>query len=329
VKTRIRLLSICASLGFFAMGCGPGEDLHTAVRPLVLANGQNLNGQNLNGQNLNGQNLNGQNLNGQNLNGPSPDAFTVWTTLEGAVRNYDSVEAVSLEATVFTGRQGSTTLSGMDFAGVRFWALRGDGRWVLLWIREVFPPASGDDVWTYRVDYRDEDRDWAWFSVCHDATGPRPAVPLNGIWDHRQGVSGGGAHWDDPSKFTFACLDNGALAKCVGMGYKPWGTVNGVSLSAHHQACVRLIRGDFCGDGTPYTTDGTLVNLYDGFGLQVDTDAWSMEAEWDQDGARCLNSYNRAPVMPTCLEARMDPNCGAPEHFQLGTLMMNEILPMP
>lgn len=273
------------------------------------------NGQNLNGQNLNGQNLNGQNLNGQNLNGPGTGTFTIWTSLDGVKLNGKSLDA-TLTATVFSGYDGNSQVSGTGFVQAEFSARRGDGSNVRMRIREIVPGANG---WRYFVEYRETDNNW--YPICEDASGARPAIPLNGIWDHRQGVAGGGAHIADARKFTFACDGIGALGKCVGLGYQPW---QSTSLANHHQACVRLLRADFCGDGTPYTQNGNLVNLYDGIGLQHDTEDWVIEAEWDIHGARCFYPLNRSHAGIPCYDARVELACGSPTNFSTGALLMNE-----
>ena len=142
-------------------------------------------------------------------------------------------------------------------------------------------------------------------------------------------MPGGGSRLEDPRAFSFAC-EGSAITKCHRVGSKPWeATVEGVSLAAHHQACTRLVRADFCGDGTSHTVDGQWVNLFDAAGVQVDTEAWSLEAEWDEDGARCFSSWNRADGNVTCATPREAPDCGLTSHFTTGTLLMSELPPAP
>ena len=89
------------------------------------------------------------------------------------------------------------------------------------------------------------------------------------------------------TSFTFACRDLGATAKCEErMGYKPWKTVNGVSLDVALQACVRMVRADYCGDGMPHTVDGTAIDVEDSLNVQsfVASD-WGTEASWTASGA--------------------------------------------
>jgi len=290
------------------VGCVEGPDLAETRGELSAENGQNLNG-----QNLNGQNLNGQNLNGQNLNGPDTGTFTIWTSLLNAKSN---------------GRFGDLHLEGSELVGngargtslvnAELLSRRGDGSDVRTRIASVLAPALGSTRWRYVLDYREVDGNW--YPVC---PGRGAAIALAGTWDYRQGVPGGGSHTDDATKVTFACEHVGALAKCVDDGYEPWSFAGTTSLAKHHQACVRLLRGDYCGDGTPYTQNGNRVNLYDGLGIQTDTEDWFFEAEWDEAGARCFSPLNRSHAGVPCYNARVTLGCGS-QQFSLGTLLVDE-----
>jgi hypothetical protein len=90
------------------------------------------------------------------------------------------------------------------------------------------------------------------------------------------------------------------------LGYSPWGSApecrgpgdcHALPLAALHQACTRLLRADYCGDGTSATRDGTLVDLWDTAGLEADTaPSWPFEAEWSEDGAACVASTRHATL---------------------------------
>jgi hypothetical protein len=189
----------------------------------------------------------------------------------------------------------------------------------------AYPPAAGSDIWSYQVAYFDPTlNDWA--QLCPQADGTNaPAIPVNGVWNYDFGTPGGGAWHADPARFTFAC-EHAAVAKCVHMGYEPWkSAADGTALHGHLEACVRVIRADYCGDGTSYTVNGQLVDIWDGKGLQVDDQPdWYFEAEWDKDGARCFSTHNRAHANVTCYDARKTSNCGAPDHFNTGALLMTK-----
>ena len=57
-----------------------------------------------------------------------------------------------------------------------------------------------------------------------------------------------------------------------------------------YDACVRLVRADYCGDGEGSTRDGTLIDLYDDRGIQQsDSDPMQeFEAGWTAAGAVCV-----------------------------------------
>jgi hypothetical protein len=95
-----------------------------------------------------------------------------------------------------------------------------------------------------------------------------------------------------PSADTYSLqCTSGASGKCVRWGYKPWAKgSDGRSLWAHHQACTRMARADYCGNGTPHTKDGTLINLYDPLQIQVSETlpTFQFEAAWGPQGAVCV-----------------------------------------
>jgi hypothetical protein len=112
--------------------------------------------------------------------------------------------------------------------------------------------------------------------------GPVWAIPLQGRWNPFPKQDHGGAHISaDANVITFAC-ENTALGECAGdLGYKPWARSYARSLpspaypavvpswiveegAALHQACSRMIRADYCGDGRSHTVTGTRIDLYDG-----------------------------------------------------------------
>lgn len=118
-----------------------------------------------------------------------------------------------------------------------------------------------------------------------DAQGERWAFPLRGQWDAN------GDHISDQG-FTLTC-SGGAQGKCVRFGYKPWRTLpDGTRLADYHQACIRLVRADYCGNrGT--TRDGMLIDIYDRIGIQRpenddSQNGLSFEAAWNTNGAVCV-----------------------------------------
>jgi len=152
----------------------------------------------------------------------------------------------------------------------------------------------------------------------------------------RNGATLGGArisHIDDGASFTLGCVED-AVGKCVRLGYEPWQTrsvCNGsrcqqANLSDWHQACTRMVRADYCGDGRSHTVDGTMINVYDGLGIQIDDEPWFFEAEWVSGGARCVTHQRVVDLttVPGCAARLIDPTCGSLSHFASGTLLMDE-----
>lgn len=238
-------------------------DIDTTAHELRASNDTRLNGIEVNGTELNGFRLNGFRLNGFRLNG------------------------VTLANTSFTGTKESdgsivtgTALAGSDIEG----ELVGGGT-VALRIAAI-TPSSTPGLNYYTVEYLDGG---TWRNICWNNL---PAVPLNGLWSETTGN-----YVSDSSRFTFACR-GAALAKCVEWGYERWKThteckgttCKEQSLEAFHQACTRMVRADYCGDGVPHTENGTAINVWDALGIQTqDLDTgMSLEAEWTPDGAACV-----------------------------------------
>jgi uncharacterized protein YjbI with pentapeptide repeats len=302
------------------------EDMAPIQPAGASLNGVSLNGVSLNGVSLNGVSLNGVSLNGVSLNGVSLNGVS----LNGVSLNGVSLNGVSLNGTVLAGLTTTgQVVTGTDFVGAALTASLSDGQTIELRIESAAAGAGGNaDVWTYGVSYRTVA---GWSPLCGvDLAGaPQLAVPVSGRFDTRSGVPGGGSFTADPAAFTFSCR-GGAIAKCVELGYKPWQTVAGVNLQDHLLACTRLLRADFCADGTSYTVDGTEVNVYDDLGVQGDTKSWRAEAEWTADGARCMAPGTPARVqkkvhrVPPCHAHLVQARCGAPPDYDAGTLLVSE-----
>jgi hypothetical protein len=141
-------------------------------------------------------------------------------------------------------------------------------------------------------------------------------------------VAGGGAYTASSTAFTFACRAK-TIAKCVELGYKPT-----LGRTPQLVSCVRMLRGDYCGNGTAATVDGSQINVYDGIGVRADTMAWDIEAEWTANGAACIStkSETRFAVnntgIPTCISnktVRASSTCGL--RGFTSAVLINEIPP--
>jgi hypothetical protein len=316
-----------AVMAALASGCGvspldaPVAEVASTQQALLQENGRELNGRELNGRELNGRELNGRELNGRELNGRELNG----RELNGRELNGSSLGGVTAEGLAALWLEGSELVALTDSgAQVRGEALAGaqlgsEGTALRYRIDGV---AAVGDVWHYDVRYLSGSE---WLPVCEDGA---TSIPLAGLWDYRQGVEGGGSRVDVPGVFTLACTD-AALGKCVQMGYAPWrAAAGGGTLAAHHQACTRMLRADYYGDGRSFTKDGLTINVYDGVGIQADTESWHFEAEWDESGALCLEGRRRTGrhwktgQLYDAQQALVD--CGDKAHFDEGTLLMTE-----
>jgi ADYC domain len=130
-----------------------------------------------------------------------------------------------------------------------------------------------------------------WRDLClPDPNGRRLGFPLAGAF------TSDGRYEAAKGRILLTCT-GGAQGKCVRFGYKPWGYgPNNVSLAPYFQACVRLVRADYCGDGISHTRDGTPIDIFDAIGIQRDEPALGMtfEAAWRADGAVCVR-HTRLP----------------------------------
>jgi hypothetical protein len=176
----------------------------------------------------------------------------------------------------------------------------------------------------------------AWANLCvPDADGFAMGFPLSGVW------TASGEHVASDQAFSLTCT-SGAIGKCVRMGYRPWQTArSGAPLRAYHQACVRMVRADYCGDGTGHTRNGTPINVYDRLGIQQADAAPAMrfEAAWGPDGAVCVNHARVAEAgslealtrsCPHRLAGRTGATCTKETALRSGaTLLLNASIPPP
>jgi hypothetical protein len=271
----------------------------------------------------NGVSMNGVSMNGVSMNGSQLGALLTSVNFSPVLMGGKAYDSVWLEGTLLKAAKGSVTYAGAELVQAEFRGNVEDGSTVRLRLRGVSAaPAPNSDLQLYDFEYRGADN--LWRPLCTDAAGSRThAMPVAGVWDYRQGVQGGGDWAQDAARFTLACQSS-VITKCVLFGYRPWGSHNGTALRPFHQACTRLVRADYCGDGTSYTKDGNLINLYDTLGIQQDTEDWVFEAEWDEKGARCFNLLNRSNSSVHCYDERVDSRCGQNTSFSRGVLMMNE-----
>lgn len=278
-------------------------------------------------------------LNGTALNGAVLDGHVVvYASLSGVQSNGTAISKVTLQGTELSGRlAGGKHIHGKGFEGVQLPGVLEDGSTLPITIDSIDASANktDKDVSRMQVSYHTKDGHRPLCGLDQDGD-PIPAIPLSGRPDTNIGAPGGGGWVQDPSAMTFAC-EGYVLAKCVDLGYKPWregkvctkkGGCETISLAGYHQACTRMLRADYCGDGKSHTVDGVAIGMYDAFGIRLDGNDWPLEAEWTAGGARCA-AQPRVPglPLPACWNSLTDPTCGDLDHFNTGTLIMNELAP--
>ncbi|MCY1070861.1 ADYC domain-containing protein [Nannocystis sp. RBIL2] len=269
-----------------------------------VLNGQVLQGIILNGPVLQGPVLQGPVLQGPVLQGPVLQGIK----LNGPVLQGPVLQGIKLNGTLFSGKivknGAQIPVSGKDFIGSE-WSLHVgtviDGvdhyEDYVLRFNNIYQSAEQDDVYLYDIVHRPKNGG-QWKSLCVDENNlPVPAVPLRNYWNLETGD-----RVDDDNVITFACK-NAVLAKCTLWGYRPWASATRckdwekgkkcgpISLVDYHQACTRMARADYCGNGEPWTINGNAIDLWDHLSPQIEspTTDWFIEAEWTPDGAYCLN----------------------------------------
>lgn len=226
----------------------------------------------------------------------------------------ETVEIVGTEFRIT--RADGRVVTGDDLVGLEL-RLGGAGRApVTVRIAARRPDPLDPTGETILYDFRLRDRATGrWKRLCRPGpAGLAMGFPLSGVWTRE------GAHVRRPGQFSLTCT-SGASAKCVRMGYKPWRSApDGTSLWDYHQACTRLMRADYCGDGTPHTRPGMPVVVYDRLGIRRAGPSRSLgfEAGWAADGAVCVRKVRvkekatlerLARACPDRLGGRVGPAC--------------------
>ena len=172
------------------------------------------------------------------------------------------------------------SLRGAELAGLEIDLESGQS----LRIDSVTPDADSPEVLLHAMSVRNGPSE-NWKPLCEpDVHGRSLGFPLAGDWNAT------GELVEAPGTFRITCT-SGAEAKCVRAGYRPWASsADGRSLKPLFLSCIRMIRADYCGDGTPATRDGTQIDIFDSRSIQIATadDTLAFEAGWGPQGAVCV-----------------------------------------
>ena len=194
------------------------------------------------------------------------------------------VEVTSVQ--VEKGRLLATPKTPGNVVGVVLRGTSSDGKPVEVAICGAEPAPGDPSMHWYRIEaWNPVTREWENPCVANATTPDPRALAVQGVWDES------GARREVPGKVTLAC-ETGAISKCISWGYKPWGQRNGKSLVDLHQACTRMARADYCGNGRTHTPEQGLIDMYDQFGVQSRTKessaTWNVARASAPDGAACL-----------------------------------------
>jgi hypothetical protein len=215
------------------------------------------------------------------------DAMVIVTTrtaalaaLACAVPAIAFAQALTVEGTEFVlTTADARVLRSSDLVGATL-KVRSEGRDIEVIIKSVEEDTHsvGGQVFLHHFLIRDDSGKLGNLCV-PDANGKSLGFPVS---DGRGG-------------FDLTCT-SGAVGKCIRWGYRPWEEKPGKPMRALHQACTHMARADYGGDGRPTTREGTLIDIYDRFGIQTsDKDvAMSFEAAWGVNGAICV-AHPRIP----------------------------------
>lgn len=237
---------------------------------------------------------------------------SVLVSVDLAPRRTDAqVKALRLE-----GGHLVTVPSAGSIVGTVLQGTASDGKPVEVAICGAEPSSEDPNMVRYLIEaWNTVAQEWENPCVAMDRVPDPRALAVSGVWD------ASGARRDVPGKFTFAC-ENGAITKCIGWGYKPWTSHEGQSMVDLHQACTRMARADYCGNGRSHTHEDTAIDMYDRLGLiaratEVSED-WdpakgSFEAAWAPDGATCLGHTRDGRALESILQE-------CPNRFSKGSM---------
>ncbi|ATB38979.1 hypothetical protein CYFUS_004418 [Cystobacter fuscus] len=207
--------------------------------------------------------------------------------LDGARLEDKTLSGLRLERGHLVASPDSPSLEGVVFQGKTL-----DGKSVEVALCLAEPYQMDPSQVRYQIEvWKPEHAMWENPCMATDPVSTPRALAVPGVWD------ASGARQEMAGAFTFAC-EAGAIAKCVEWRYKPWAKKDGKSLADIHQACTRMARADYCGNGNSHTRDGNSIDVYDGLKVMerstVSNELWdvrrgSFEAAWSTEGALCLS----------------------------------------
>lgn len=196
-------------------------------------------------------------------------------------------------------------LSVDELVGAELEGTSTNGQATLLKIAGVASGVGENSDLLYYAVYAAEGPEWTPLCGESDDGEPIPVLAIPGKWNYATGTPSGGAWSGTSREFSFACRGS-SIAKCMEAGYKPWISPDSsggeiryreqedAAEANHLQACVRMLRADYCGDGTSHTVDGRRISVWDSMGLHEQSQrSWFVEAAWSANGAEWVSGIRR------------------------------------
>jgi hypothetical protein len=169
--------------------------------------------------------------------------------------------------------------------------------------------------------------------LCQPAPdGTREGFPIAGRAD-----ATGAIGTAEPGVFEIVCT-SGAQGKCVRFGYGPWqGQPDGASMTEIYNACIHMVRADYCGLGEGTTRNGMSIDVYDVHAIQKPENSTSQEFEagWGPHGAVCVHhvrvkenaSLERLAATCPRLAGKLGENCTEASARADGAKLFNRSAP--
>lgn len=217
--------------------------------------------------------------------------------------------SILFAALSFGGSADAAELRSLDVVGTHFKAILSDGRVLdsMQLVGATLTVAGAAGAVKIRIDAVEPDPDakadkpsdavllhslsvqgpdGAWKNLCEAGPdGRRQGFPIPGR------ARGDATIWPaEPGVFELTCT-GGAQGKCVRFGYHPWERRPGEPSAWNlYNACVRLVRADYFGDGKGTTRNGQPIDIYDAVGIQApgNDPAHDFEAGFSPEGAVCV-----------------------------------------
>lgn len=206
------------------------------------------------------------------------------------------LDKVWVEAGQILGMKNNYQYGGADFVN-SIWYLKVEmdpGVWIdakMLITKAMHDPLYG---WKYTFSHQYLGGPKEWMPNCDDdqslangeqfdaiVTGDITVDPEKATISHR------------PSTMYLGCV-SGGVGKAGLWGY----TRHQVGSDESFTAGVRMVRSDFCGDGSSFTIPGQQLTTTDIFGISSLTPFYKLEAHWDAEGALCVYQPRLASDWP-------------------------------